>query len=66
MAIYCFCHCFLYPRTECIMKYGAVRKFYRNRNNEIESITSCFDKIRKFQANEDLHQRNVSKFESEF
>ena len=28
MAMYCFCHCFLYPRTECIMKYGAVRKFY--------------------------------------
>ena len=30
MAMYCFCHCFLYPRTECIMKYGAVRKFYHD------------------------------------
>ena len=30
MATYCFCHCFLYPRTECIMKYGAVRKFYHD------------------------------------
>ena len=29
MAMYCFSHCFLYSRTECIMKYGAVRKFYR-------------------------------------
>ena len=28
MAMYCFSHCFLYSRTECIMKYGAVRKFY--------------------------------------
>ena len=28
MAMYCFCHCFLYPRTESIIKYGAVRKFY--------------------------------------
>ena len=28
MAKYCFCHCFLYPRTECIMWYGVVRKFY--------------------------------------
>ena len=28
MAMYCFCHCFLYPRTECIMWYGVVRKFY--------------------------------------
>ena len=28
MAIYSFGHCFLYPRSECIMKYGAVRKFY--------------------------------------
>ena len=35
-------------------------------NIEIESITSRFDKIRKFQANEDLYQQNVSKFESEF
>ena len=26
--MYCFSHCFLYSRTECIMKYGAVRKFY--------------------------------------
>ena len=24
----CFTPCFLYSRTECIMKYGAVRKFY--------------------------------------
>ena len=28
MAMYCFSHCFLYSRTECIMKYGAERKFY--------------------------------------
>ena len=28
MAMYCFCHCFLYPRTEGIMQDGAVRKFY--------------------------------------
>ena len=26
--MYCYSHCFLYSRTECIMKYGAVRKFY--------------------------------------
>ena len=30
LTTYCFCHCFLYPRTECIMQYGAVRKFYQN------------------------------------
>ena len=28
-AIYCFRHCYLYPRTECIIYYGAVRKFYQ-------------------------------------
>ena len=28
MAMYCFSHCFLYPRTECIMQDAAVRKFY--------------------------------------
>ena len=28
MAMYCFCHCFLYARTECILSYRAVRKFY--------------------------------------
>ena len=28
MAMSCFCHCYLSPRTECIMKYGAVRKFH--------------------------------------
>ena len=27
--MYSFCHCFLHPRTECIMWYGAVRKFYQ-------------------------------------
>ena len=26
--MYCFWHCFIYPRTECIMLDGAVRKFY--------------------------------------
>ena len=30
MAMYCFCRCFLYPRTECIMSYGAVWKFYQS------------------------------------
>ena len=25
MAMYCCCHCFLYPRTECIMMYNVVR-----------------------------------------
>ena len=25
-----FCRCFLYPRTKCIVQYGAVRKFYRS------------------------------------
>ena len=29
MALYGFCQCFLYPRTECIMQYQAVRKFYQ-------------------------------------
>ena len=28
-AIYCSRHCYLYPRTECIIYYGAVRKFYQ-------------------------------------
>ena len=28
MAMYCFCRCFLYPRTECMMWYRAERKFY--------------------------------------
>ena len=28
VTMYCFCHCFLYPRTECTMYCGAVRKFY--------------------------------------
>ena len=27
MAMYCICHCLLCSRTECIMQYGAVRKF---------------------------------------
>ena len=26
--MYCFCRCFLYPKTECIMWYGAVRRLY--------------------------------------
>ena len=29
VAMYCLCHYFLYLRTECIMLYGTVRKFYR-------------------------------------
>ena len=29
--MYCFFYCLLYPRTEYIMKYGAVRKFYRDK-----------------------------------
>ena len=28
MEMYCFFHCFLQSRTECIMQYGAVQKFY--------------------------------------
>ena len=28
MEMYCFCNCLLYPRTECIILYGVVQKFY--------------------------------------
>ena len=33
MAMYCLYHCFLYPRTECIMLLGTVRKFYHSSVN---------------------------------
>ena len=36
-----FCHCFLSPRTECIMLYGAVRKFYSHLiHQQLKSINS--------------------------
>ena len=41
MAMYCFSHCFLYSRTECIMKYGAVRKFPRNVVLFVSSLKWC-------------------------
>ena len=52
--MYCFSHCFLYSRTECIMKYGAVRKLYQEigwlvaickyplRNNQPEPLPPCY------------------------
>ena len=54
MAMYCFSHCFLYSRTEYIMKYGAVRKLYQElgwlvaiykyllRNNQPEPLQPCY------------------------
>ena len=40
--MYCFCRCFPYPRTECIMLYGAVRKFNRNL---IGDYIECLDPL---------------------
>ena len=41
MAMYCFGHCFLYSRTEYIMWYGAVRKFYQKKPEILIGFTCC-------------------------
>ena len=56
MAMYGFCYCFLYPRTECIMKYGAERKFYHRAVSHYLAIwarsTRFFIKTFQIYANE--------------
>ena len=50
MAMYCSCRCFLYPRTECIMKYGAVRKLYPPQYHSGNHIQGSFVKILPLQS----------------